>query len=31
LGFSLPPTLENHLNGFPDSGAVFPQAKAWGE
>jgi hypothetical protein len=23
--------LENYLNSFPDSGAVFPQAKASGE
>jgi len=23
----LSPTLENHLNGFPDSGAVSPKLK----
>jgi len=27
LGSSLPPTLENHLNGFPDFGAVAPKLK----
>ncbi len=27
LGSSLSPTLENHLNGFPDSGTVSPKLK----
>ena len=27
MGSSLSPTLENHLNGFPDSGAVSPKLK----